>query len=218
MMDGVHDLGGMHGFGPVKVTEDEPAFPEAWEGRAYGMVQSVGDPESTIDWFRHIVELMPPAAYLSEPYFQKWQYVQIIELVQAGMLTMEEVLSGKAAEPGPPAKARNIDSVLGIIHDKQHSFERPCKTAPKFTLGDRVTTRRHMPPGHTRLPAYARGYEGEVIAHHNAHALPDAGARGEEVGEHLFTVRFDARTLWGDAANPLDDVTLDLWESYLDPA
>ncbi|MEL7254800.1 MAG: nitrile hydratase subunit beta [Pseudomonadota bacterium] len=216
-MDGVHDLGGKHGFGPVPVTTDDPAFPEPWEGRAYGMVQSVGDPGSTIDWFRHIVELMPPAAYLAEPYFQKWQYVQIIELIQAGKLTMEEVVSGQASSPGPPAKIRDLDRVMKIIHDKNHSFELPCDAAPQFVTGDRVLTKRHMPPGHTRLPAYARGHEGEVIAHHKAHALPDAGARGEEVGEHLYTVRFDARTLWGDAANPRDEVTLDLWESYLVP-
>ncbi|MEM6588818.1 MAG: nitrile hydratase subunit beta [Pseudomonadota bacterium] len=216
-MDGVHDLGGKHGFGRVPVSTDEPAFPQPWEGRAYGLVQSVGDPDSTIDWFRHIVELMPPAAYMSEPYFQKWQYVQIIELIQAGKLTMDEVLSGNPVKTGHPAKARSLDRVLGIIHDKNHSFELPCDSAPKFTIGDLVLTRRHMPAGHTRLPAYARGYKGEIIAHHSAHALPDAGARGEEIGEHLYTVRFDARTLWGEGANPRDEVTLDLWESYLVP-
>ena len=98
-MDSIHDLGGKQGFGPVTVTEDEPAFPEAWEGRAYGLVQSVGDPGSTIDWFRHIVELMPPAAYLTEPYFQKWQYVQIIELIQAGKLSMTKTTALSARSP-----------------------------------------------------------------------------------------------------------------------
>lgn len=214
-MDGVHDLGGKQGFGPITATDADPAFPEVWEGRAYGLVQSVGDPGSTIDWFRHIVELMPPDAYLTEPYFQKWQYVQIIELVQAGTLTLDEVLSHKASEREQTVKTRDVDRVLNIIHDKNHSFEVPVDSAPEFMVGDAVQTKRHMHPGHTRLPTYARGHRGEVIAHHGAHALPDAGARGEEVGEHLYTVRFDARTLWGDTANPRDDVTLDLWESYL---
>ncbi|MEL6119766.1 MAG: nitrile hydratase subunit beta [Pseudomonadota bacterium] len=217
-MDGIHDLGGKQGFGSITVTEDEPAFPEAWEGRAYGLVQSVGDPGSTIDWFRHIVELMPPAAYLTEPYFQKWQYVQIIELIQAGKLSMDEVLSGQASKPGNPASKRSLDKVLAIIHDKNHSFEHEIDAGPAFALNQRVHTKRHMTAGHTRLPAYARDSLGDVIAHHGSHALPDAGARGEEKAEHLYTVRFTAAELWGDEANPNDDVTLDLWESYLVPA
>ncbi|MEL7012852.1 MAG: nitrile hydratase subunit beta, partial [Pseudomonadota bacterium] len=210
--------GGKQGFGPIIVTEDGPAFPETWEGRAYGLVQSVGDPDSTIDWFRHIVELLPPAAYLTEPYFQKWQYVQIIELIQAGKLSMDEVLSGQASEPGNPASARSLEKVIAIIHDKNHSFERKIDAAPAFALNQRVRTKRRMTAGHTRLPAYARNSFGDVIAHHGSHALPDAGARGEERGEHLYTVRFMASELWGDDAKPNDEVTLDLWESYLVPA
>lgn len=217
-MDGVHDLGGKQGFGPIAVTTQEPAFPEDWEGRAYGLVQSVGDPGSTIDWFRHIVELMPPDAYLTEPYFQKWQYVQIIELIQAGTLTMDEVLSSQATTPTASKTALSLNDIMDIIHDKNHSFAKEVTTPSQFAVGQIVRTRRHMHEGHTRLPAYARDREGVIIDHHGAHALPDAGAKGEDIGEHLYTVRFAASELWGAEANPNDDVTLDLWESYFVPS
>ena len=214
-MDSIHDLGGKQGFGPVVVTTHEPAFPETWEGRAYGLVQSVGDNGSTIDWFRHIVELLPPAAYLTEPYFQKWQFVQLIEMLQAGMITMEEVLSGTAATASDPARPRTLGDILEQVHDKNHSFEMAAPATPAFAVGQAVRPKRHMHEGHTRLPGYARDRAGVILAQHGGHALPDAGARGHEVGEHLYTVRFLAVELWGGEANPRDDVTLDLWESYL---
>ncbi len=214
-MDGIHDLGGKEGFGPIAVTAEDPAFPEAWEGRAYAMVQTVGDPGSTIDWFRNVIELMPPAAYLTEPYFQKWQFVQLIELIQSGLLSFDEVVTGRTDRPGAPAAPRGLTEVLQDEHDKFCSFERSASNPPAFRVGQRVRTRRHMPAIHTRLPAYARDCEGEVIAHHGAHVLPDRNARGEETAEHLYTIAFAAPELWGDWADPRDDVTLDLWESYL---
>jgi nitrile hydratase len=214
-MDGIHDLGGRQGFGPIAVTDNDPAFPEEWEGRAYAMVQSVGDPGSTIDWFRHIVELLPPDAYMTEPYFQKWQFVQLIELLQTGMIELDEVLGKKPVSSATPATPKSLDEILGVIHDKNYSFERDPGAEPRFAVGDRVRTKRHMHEGHTRLPGYARDCSGVVIACHGGHALPDAGARGEHVGEHLYTVCINAREMWGDDANPRDEVTLDLWESYL---
>jgi nitrile hydratase len=98
------------------------------------------------------------------------------------------------------------------------SFEVDASTAPRFRVGDSVETRRHMTSGHTRLPMYARGAPGEVIAHHGAHLLADKGALGIHEGEHLYTVRFTAPALWGEDADSRDSVTLDLWESYLVPA
>lgn len=217
-MDGVHDLGGREGFGPITVTTDEPAFHEDWEGRVYGMVQSVGPEAGSIDWFRNLVELMPPAAYLNEPYFQKWHFVHLVEMIQGGMVSRDEVLTGKTARPAPPAEAMDVDRVLARIHTKERSFACPVAEPPAFAAGQAVRTQRQMPASHTRLPLYARDRVGEVIAHHGAHVLPDDSARGIERGEHLYTVRFDATELWGAAADPRDDVTIDLWESYLSAA
>ena len=75
-----------------------------------------------------------------------------------------------------------------------------------------------MPGNHTRLPRYARDTRGTIIAHHGCHFLPDEGAKGNHVGDHLYTVCFAAAELWGPEANPRDTVTLDLWERYLVPA
>lgn len=217
-MDGIHDLGGREGFGPVAVSTDDPAFAAPWEGRACAMVQSVGAPGSSIDRFRSLVELMPPAAYLTEPYFQKWLLVHMVELIDAEMLSRDELLSGKTDRPAPPAPPRPLAQVLQDERAMFCSFARPVPDPPAFAVGQTVRTRRHMRTTHTRLPAYARDCQGEIIARHGAHILPDESARGTEKAEHLYTLRFTAAELWGAPANPRDDVTLDLWESYLVPA
>jgi nitrile hydratase len=93
--------------------------------------------------------------------------------------------------------------------------------APVFQPGDHVRARlparnAHVPGGHTRLPAYLAGHTGRVVLSHGAHVLPDSNAHGlGEAPEPLYTVAFAAADLWGDAVNPADDVTADLWQSYL---
>ena len=108
--------------------------------------------------------------------------------------------------------------MLRINSNADVSFETEALTEPAFAVNQSVRTRRHMPSNHTRLPRYARDRRGTIIAHHGCHALPDEGAKGNHVGEHLYTVCFAAAELWGPEANPRDTVTLDLWESYLVPA
>ena len=85
--------------------------------------------------------------------------------------------------------------------------------------GDAVRARNINPTGHTRLPRYARGQSGDHRPLHGAHVFPDGNAhfRGEDP-QHLYTVRFAARELWGEAAAPRDGVYIDLWERYLEPA
>jgi len=90
---------------------------------------------------------------------------------------------------------------------------------PAFAEGDTVRARNLNPPGHTRLPRYARGHVGVVVALHGAHVFPDSHAHGKGEDPHpLYTVRFTATELWGAAANPRDSVCLDLWEPYLERA
>jgi len=90
---------------------------------------------------------------------------------------------------------------------------------PKFRVGQRVRTLNINPPGHTRLPRYARDKRGVIERDHGVYNFPDASAHGlGEKRQHVYSVRFAARELWGDAASPRDSVYLDLWDDYLERA
>ena len=219
-MDGIHDLGGMQGFGPVPVATGDAAFGEieAWERRMWALARSGIAHGITIDWFRHGLERMVPADYLRFAYFEKWCANYLMLLIDNGTITIEDVKRGHVEAPGPPATAKSLDDVLAINRKAGISFETEAEAAPAFSPGQSVRTRRRMRSDHTRLPRYARDARGTIIAHHGSHLLPDEGARGRHVGEHLYTVSFAATELWGPDADPRDTVTLDLWESYLVPA
>lgn len=215
-MDGPQDLGGKEDYGPVDVAA--PPFRAEWEKRQWALSKLVPVPGITIDWFRHALECMPPATYLSVPYFQKWNVNDMALGVDAGVYTVEELVTGRAAEPGPAAPVLSVDA----LEEKQRGFARSfvvaAETQPRFRPGDRVRTAARPASGHTRLPAYARAATGTVTHHHGAHLYADAGARGEHVGHHLYTVEFSAADLWPDSAAPGDTVCLDLWEPYLESA
>ena len=214
-MDGIHDLGGKQGFGPINVTHDGPPFSTEWEARMYAISQTTGGDDWTIDWFRHVIELLPPDIYLNEPYFQRWFMVYATGLVQSGVTTRAEILGGVAAAKGVPPRDQTLAEVLEDVRQNDRSFARTATDPAGFQPGQKVRTLRHGHSGHTRLPGYARGATGEILTHHGAHALPDEGAKGREAAVHLYTVVFSAPELWGDEADPRDTVTLDLWESYL---
>jgi nitrile hydratase subunit beta len=216
-MDGIHDLGGMEGFGPVPVKAGNGNFGDLaiWEKRMWGLARSNLAAGITIDWFRHSIERMVPADYLDFTYFNKWCTSYLVLLLDNGTITMDDIKRGHVEKPDPPAAAKSVEVVLNITKKSAASFATDALTKPAFAVGQQITTRRLMPGHHTRLPRYARGAHGTIIAHHGAHFLPDEGVHGIKVGEHLYTVLFTARALWGDDANWRDEVTLDLWESYL---
>lgn len=218
-MDGIHDLGGMQGFGPVPVTSDQHFRDfEDWEKRVWALNCAGVATSITIDWFRHGIELMVPADYLTFAYFNRWCTDYIMLMVDEGSVTMDEVRRGHVDEPRPPVEPVTVDGVLAINSKRNRSFETEAAGDPAFTAGAVIRTHRHGSRGHSRLPRYARDASGTVIAHRGCHLLPDEGARGNHVGQHLYTVEFAATELWGPDANPRDTVTLDLWESYLVPA
>ena len=95
-----------------------------------------------------------------------------------------------------------------------------CHAEPaRFAVGDHVLTRNIHPAGHTRLPRYGRGKRGVVERVHGAHVFPDTNAKSQgENPQWLYTVRFSARVLWGEEADPTVSVSIDAWESYLEPA
>ncbi len=212
-MDGPQDLGGKEDYGPIDTGA--PEFRADWEKRQWALSKLVSAPGVTIDWFRHTLESMPPSVYLSVPYFQKWNATDFALGIDAGAFTLEEAASGHAETPAAPATVQSVDELEDRQRGMARSFEVEADTQPRFRTGDKVVTDARPSPGHTRLPAYARAASGTIVAHHGAHLYADAGARGEHIGRHLYTVEFRAGDLWRDAEDPDDTVCLDLWEPYL---
>jgi nitrile hydratase subunit beta len=219
-MNSVHDMGGMHGLGPLGVEPNEPVFHEPWEARVYALTGAVGAwGRWNIDASRQQIEQMPGPDYLRASYYERWLFGLIENAIRHGLVTREEVESGRPA-PGaskltPPLQASMVAELRRRGIPKTRSVDRQ----PQYRLGDAVRTRNIHPLTHTRLPRYARDKQGVVIALQGAHVFPDSNAQFEgENPQPLYTVRFEARVLWGDAAGPRDAVCLDLWEDYLEPA
>ena len=152
-------------------------------------------------------------------YYEKWLAGLVMLLEESGLVTRAELESSRPA-PGTakavPALA--ADQVAPMIA-RGRSFMRPVNRPPRFALGQHVRARKINPTGHTRLPRYARGNVGVIDRLHGGHVFPDSNAhfRGENP-QHLYSVRFSARELWGSTAAARDAVYLDLWEDYLEPA
>lgn len=211
-MDGPHDLGGKDGYGPIDV--DAPPFREDWEARQWAISKNVPIPGGTIDFWRHGIENMDPATYATQPYFAKWCLNDLAHRIDQGLFTLDEVLNGQPkAVRTLPAPPLNLDGTLARLRANNTDFRVDMATEPGFEVGAIVRTRNTPVVGHTRLPAYARGHVGTVVSHHGGHLYADAGAAGEHRGEHLYTVEFTARELWGTDGG--DTVCLDLWEPYL---
>jgi nitrile hydratase subunit beta len=216
-MDGVHDLGGREGFGPIVGKADDKPFHADWEMRAFG-IKEVAAASWTIDWFRHCRELLVPVDYLTRPYFDQRITAVAAQMIDEGYLTLDEIKRGASAftpKPGlPPQTAEAARAAVG----NPRSFAVSLNTPPRFALGESVRCRLDGGSGHTRLPGYVRGRAGVVHAHHGGHVLADASACGEKRGEHLYTVSFASSDLWPEARGRADRVFVDLWESYLELA
>lgn len=206
-----HDIGGKDGFGPV--DPNTPQFAENWEARQWALSKNTPLPSGTIDFWRHGIETMAPDVYETLPYFEKWCLNELAHRVDQGLFSMGEALSGRADNPQPPAATLDPNAVLERLRANNNDFRTDISVRPAFQLGDTVRTQETTPQGHTRLPAYALGKTGTIIAHHGGHLYADAGARGDHVGHHLYTVEFTALALWGHDSP--DTTCLDLWEPYL---
>ena len=217
-MNGVHDMGGMHGLGPVAPERDEPVFHHDWERRVHALV--IASPtRGNIDAGRHQRELIPGADYLRMTYYEKWFAALCEMLVKSGAVSADELASGRADPAAPKATPRLAPAAVTVALAHSGSYQREIAAAPAFHVGDRVRARNLNPTGHTRLPRYARGRLGVVESLHGAHVFPDVHAHGGgEDPRHLYTVRFTARELWGPDAPAQGSVSLDLWEPYLERA
>jgi nitrile hydratase subunit beta len=218
-MDGVHDMGGMHGFGKVEPEQDEPVFHAPWEGRTLALNRALGYTGVwTIDQTRFGIERLPPDVYLSSSYYKKWETRLENMIVELGLAGRDELDAGHALRPGKTLKrkltAADVPNTLS-----RGSFSRPAQAPARFKAGDKVRTLNIHPATHTRLPRYARGKSGVVEAVRGCHVYPDTVAIGQgENPQWLYTVVFESRELWGDGADPSLKISIEAFEPYLERA
>jgi nitrile hydratase len=216
-MNGVHDMGGMHGFGPIEREENEPVFHHRWEARTFALRQACGAlGKWNIDIARHANERMPPEEYLQASYYERWLAGLTILLRESGLATETELRSGKSEQPALPGLAAFPPEKVepAVRNGRNYRVDEPI--AAGFRIGQLVTARNINPIGATRLPRYVRGKQGIVDRDHGVFIFPDSNAaRLGPNPQHLYSVRFAARDLWGSEATPNDAVWLDLWEDYL---
>lgn len=218
-MNGVHDMGGMHGFGKVEPEPNEPPFHAPWEGRVLAMQRAVRFTRAwNIDRSRDALERLPAPVYLSASYYQRWALGMERNALERGLIDADELAAGHALRPGKPVERVMTKSDIGHAFARG-SFSRPLSQAARFKPGDRVHTKNINPASHTRLPRYARGRGGVIEAVRGYHVFPDSVTTGGgENPQWLYTVVFDGRHLWGANADPTLTVSIEAFEPYLEPA
>jgi len=219
-MNGVHDMGGQQDMGPVVYEKDEPVFHASWEARIYALNRAMRALRKwSLDTDRHALELMSPVDYLRMSYYERWLYRLEAQVVQYGLVSREEFESGQPApgstKEGPPLTLATSDRWL----DRGIASSDDPRVRPSFKVSQRVRARNINPTGHTRLPRYARGKTGVIVRDHGVYLFPDSNAHFQgEKRQHVYSVRFAARELWGASASPRDSMHLDLWDDYLERA
>jgi nitrile hydratase beta subunit len=219
-MNGVHDMGGMHGMGSIEIEPDEPVFHAAWEARVFALTRAMGAWRKwNIDASRYQRELIPAPEYLRMSYYEKWLTGLVGLTVTSGLATADEVETGKVAEGASKATPAFPADKVAAATARGGTARRDIVVAPRFAVGQRVRARNLHPSGHTRLPRYARGRAGAIDRDHGVFVFPDSNAHflGERA-QHVYSVRFAARELWGEQAPANDAVYIDLWDDYLESA
>jgi nitrile hydratase beta subunit len=217
-MDGIHDMGGMDGFGKVEAEQNEPPFHETWEGRVMAMSRAMGYAGAWhIDHSRYAQERIPPHIYLAASYYQKWALAMETNLVERGLAGKDELDAGHALRPGKALPRKlTADAATKLTRG---SFYRQPQGPARFKAGDRVRTKNIHPATHTRLPRYARDKVGVIERCHGCHMYPDSVA--SNLGDNpqwLYTVVFDGPDLWGPDSDPTLKVSIEAFEPYLEPA
>lgn len=217
-MNGVHDMGGQHGMGAVPYEKDEPVFHAPWEARVYVLTRAMRAWRKwTLDADRYALEILHPADYLRMSYYERWLTRLETHVVNYGFITPEEQRSGKAAAGSSPQTPVLTLATSARWLSRGIPSSTDPKVRPSFKVGQRVRARNIHPTGHTRLPRYARGKAGVVFRDHGVYVFPDTNAHGlGEKRQHVYSIRFTARELWGDSASARDAVHLDLWDDYLE--
>jgi len=203
-MNGVHDMGGMDGFGPIQIEQNEPVFHADWEKRMFALAMTRDF--RNVDEFRHAIERIPAPVYLDSSYYERWLNALMTLLVEQNRVTREELVA-RGAAPVPPAQPAN--------HFRGDSPGVRRRRA-RFREGDRVIARNINPTGHTRLPRYVRGKRGVIHRDWGIYVFADSNAHhAGDRAQHVYSVTFAARELWGKDAPRHDTLRIDLWEDYL---
>ncbi len=219
-MNGIHDLGGMEGFGPIAPEHNEPIFHAEWEKRVFGLFAPLSAAGTfCVDEFRHAIERMGAAGYLSSSYYEHWLHAFETLTLEKDVLTAEELRTGQAAGGArrltPALAAADVPAVVA----RGASARVDKAVEPKFKEGDMVVVKNINPPTHTRLPRYVRDKLGCIDRDHGVFVFPDSAAHGKgDKPQHCYSVYFSAQELWGSKASRNDSVYVDLWDDYLIPA
>ena len=217
-MNGIHDMGGMDGMGSVEPEPNEPVFHERWEGRVFALSRTLGRWQRGRNRgsFRFGLESIPAADYLRMSYYERWFTVLADRLIRSNLVTSAELESGEV-DPTLP-RPTLLPAPTGA---SSGSARLDVQVSPRFRPEQRVRARNIHPHGHIRLPRYTRGKLGTVVRDHGIFALQDTDMNGQRLGrrpQHVYSVHFTARELWGDRASGSDAIYVDLWEDYLEPA
>jgi nitrile hydratase subunit beta len=213
-MNGIHDMGGMQGMGPIQYEKDEPVFHTDWEGLVVAMNAATrgGGP-------RLAAEKLSATDYLRMSYYERWFTGLVERIVKAGLVTRTEIESGRPAQSGVKAPPAMSASEAAEYPLRVQNVRRNVLVTPRFQTGQQVRARNINPVTHTRLPRYARGRSGTINRDYGVFAFPDTNVLGlGEKPQHVYSVRFPARELWGEQAAPQDTVYIDMWDDYLEPA
>ncbi len=225
-MDGIHDLGGVEGYGPVPYVPEEPIHVgprwEAFSGAALFALLRSG--KTNIDAHRHRIERLDPTRYLPISYWGRWLAAVESATVDQGIASQDEIdgavrsLGHDPASAAPPPRMHPVTRLES--RENETTFVREIDEPPRFAVGDRVVTMADAPhAGHHRLPRYVRGRTGTVARVYPAFTFPDAVAHNDgEQPTYVYAVGFDGRDLWGPDGDPNQVCHLDLFEPYLSPA
>jgi nitrile hydratase len=219
-MNGIHDMGGMDGFGKVESEANEPVFHAAWEGRVIAMMRAMGAAGAwNLDMFRDARERQQPAVYLTSSYYKSWALNVETLTLERGYVAPDELASGHALHSPTPLprdvlRPKNVPAAV-----RRGSYERPSTSPALFRTGDRVRTKNMHPTTHTRLPRYARGRLGVIERVLGCEVFPDSSALGKgDDPRWLYTVVFEGRELWGADTDAKLKVSIDAFEPYLEGA
>lgn len=222
-MNSIHDLGGMHGMGPLPLEENEPVFHADWERGAFGInILLLMSGAYTADESRHSMEKIPALHWLASPYYEHWVDGMDRMLVEKGICTADELRTGKAVTPMADW-AKSLQAVpveaIATACATNHPVTGKAENGPRFKVGDKVRAININPKTHTRLPRYIRGHVGTVASHPDAFLFADTRAHGQgDCPQHVYSVRFEGAELWGPDAGPKDAVYIDLYEPYIEAA
>ncbi|MER5171127.1 nitrile hydratase subunit beta [Thioclava sp. GXIMD2076] len=220
-MNSIHDLGGMHGMGPIVLDVNEPKFAEDWEARTCGFhLLTLMTGIAVADEARHSMERIPALHWLASPYYEHWLDGTATYFLEKGIATSEELATGKAQAPLPEwaAKLKALTpEETAKMFTTNHPVTGEAETEPKFAVGDKAMTLNINPKTHTRLPRYTRGKPCTIVAYRGACFYADARSVGDYGAvDHTYTVRFEGADLWGRDAGAKDAVYIDLYEQYLE--